>query len=195
LVLFFKKELLSSLPSAEIPMSETKLTIRQAHPGDEHALSLVGSATFLETYAHMIPGADMISHCTAKHSAETYAAWLTDPTSTIWVAETEVNSPVGYLVLTRATLPTEAPQPEDLEIQRIYVLNRFHHTGMGYALMNLAVAKAVSKGAARLVLGVYNDNIRALAFYQRQGFNVIDGREFCVGNSIFCDKVLARPLR
>ena len=176
-------------------MSETKLTIRQAHPGDEHALALVGSATFLETYAHMIPGTDMILHCSTKHSAETYAAWLTDPAVTIWLAETEVRSPIGYLVLTRATLPTEAPQPEDLEIQRIYVLNRFHRTGMGYALMNLAVAKAVSKGAARLVLGVHNDNARALAFYQRQGFSIIDGRKFCVGDSIFCDKVLARPLR
>ena len=176
-------------------MSETKLTIRQAHPGDEYALSLVGSATFLETYAHMIPGADMISHCTTRHNAETYADWLADPTVTIWLAETEVKSPIGYLLLTKATLPTEAPQPEDLEIQRIYVLNRFHRTGMGYALMNLAVAKAVSKGAARLVLGVHNDNARALAFYQRQGFSVIDGREFCVGESIFCDKVLARPLR
>jgi ribosomal protein S18 acetylase RimI-like enzyme len=176
-------------------MPETKLTIRQAHPGDELALSLVGSATFLETYAHMIPGADMISHCTNKHSAETYAAWLADSTVTIWLAETDVKSPIGYLVLTRATLPAEAPQPEDLEIQRIYVLNRFHRTGMGYALMNLAVAKAISKGAARLVLGVHNDNASALAFYQRQGFSIIDGRKFCVGDSIFCDKVLARKLR
>jgi len=176
-------------------MSDTKLTIRQAHAGDEHALSLVGSATFLETYAHMIPGADMISHCATKHSAETYAVWLADTSVTIWLAETEVRSPIGYLVLARATLPTEAPQPEDLEIQRIYILNRFHRTGMGYALMNLAVAKAVSRGAARLVLGVHNDNARALAFYQRQGFTIINGRKFCVGDSIFCDKVLARPLR
>jgi ribosomal protein S18 acetylase RimI-like enzyme len=176
-------------------MSDSNLTIRQAHPGDEHALALVGRATFLETYAHMIPGMDMVAHCTTKHSAETYAAWLSDPAVTIWLAETSVQSPVGYLALTKATLPNEFPHPEDLEIQRIYVLSRFQRTGMGFALMNLAVAKAVSRGANRLVLGVHKDNARALAFYQRQGFTIIDDRKFPVGTSIFCDHVLARPLR
>jgi len=163
--------------------------------GDEQALALVAAATFLETYAHIIPGADMIAHCTTKHSAKTYAGWLTDPAVTIWIAETSMQSPVGYLVLTKATLPDEFPHPEDLEIQRIYVLSRFHRTGMGFALMNLAVARAISRGANRLVLGVLSENARALAFYQRQGFTIIDDRKFKVGNSIFHDSVLARPLR
>jgi ribosomal protein S18 acetylase RimI-like enzyme len=176
-------------------MSDTKLTIRTAKPGDEQALALVGAATFLETYAHMIPGHDLVAHCATMHSPETYGAWLRDPTATIWLAETEVKSPIGFLVLTRATLPVGAPQPHDLEVQRIYVLTRFHRTGMGFALMNLAVAKAMNKGADRLVLGVHNDNIRALAFYKRQGFDVIDSRSFQVGASVFCDSVLARKLR
>jgi ribosomal protein S18 acetylase RimI-like enzyme len=176
-------------------MSDHNLTIRQALPGDEQALALVAAATFLETYAHIIPGADMIAHCATKHSAATYAGWLSDPSVTIWIAETSQQSPIGYLVLTRATLPDEFPHPEDLEIQRIYVLSRFHRTGMGFALMNLAVARAASRGANRLVLGVLGENARALAFYQRQGFTIIDDRKFKVGNSIFCDRVLARPLR
>jgi ribosomal protein S18 acetylase RimI-like enzyme len=176
-------------------MSETKLTIRQAKPGDEQKLSLVGAATFLETYAHMIPGEDLVSHCATEHSPQTYAAWLRDPSATIWLAETEAKAPIGYLLLTKATLPVDAPQPEDLEVQRIYVLSRFHRTGMGYALMNLAVSKAISKGARRLVLGVHNENTRALAFYKRQGYEIIDDRKFQVANSVFCDHVLARPLR
>jgi len=176
-------------------MSDTKLTIRQAKLGDEQKLSLVGAATFLETYAHMIPGEDLVSHCANQHSPQAYATWLRDPTATIWLAETEAKAPIGYLLLTKATLPVDAPQPEDLEVQRIYVLSRFHRTGMGYALMNLAVSKSISKGARRLVLGVHNENARALAFYKRQGYEIIDDRKFRVGNSVFCDHVLARPLR
>jgi ribosomal protein S18 acetylase RimI-like enzyme len=176
-------------------MSDTPLTIRTAISGDEQALSLVGAATFLETYAHMIPGHDLVAHCATKHSAETYRAWLADPSVTIWLAETQAKAPIGYLVLTQATLPVEAPQPHDLEVQRIYVLSRFHRSGMGYALMNLAVSKAISKGADRVVLGVHNENARARAFYKRQGFDVIDARQFHVGISVFCDSVLARRLR
>jgi ribosomal protein S18 acetylase RimI-like enzyme len=176
-------------------MTDTKLTIRTAIPGDEKALSLVGGATFLETYAHMIPGGDLVSHCATRHSAGAYAAWLADPSVTIWLAETEAHAPIGYLVLTRATLPVDAPHPQDLEVQRIYVLSRFQRTGMGYALMNLAVQKAVAKGAERVVLGVHKENTKALAFYQRQGFETIDERQFHVGASVFCDAVLARALR
>jgi ribosomal protein S18 acetylase RimI-like enzyme len=173
-----------------------KLTIRTAKLGDEKALALVGAATFLETYAHMIPSHDLVHHCETKHSADFYAAWLRDPSVSIWLAETEAaKAAVGYLVLTQATLPVEAPQPHDLEVQRIYVLSRFHRTGMGYALMNLAVGKAFSRGAERVVLGVHNDNARALAFYKRQAFDVIDSRRFHVGESVFCDSVLARKIR
>jgi ribosomal protein S18 acetylase RimI-like enzyme len=174
----------------------TRLSIRTAAPGDEAALSLVGSATFLETYAHMIPRADILSHCAHQHSPATYAAWLADTANTIWIAETEsTGAPIGYLVLTRATLPNDAPQPDDLEVQRIYVLTRFLGTGIGSALMNLAVSKGLSRGASRLVLGVHNDNTRALEFYKRHAFVAIDGRKFCVGGSVFCDTVLARKLR
>jgi diamine N-acetyltransferase len=173
---------------------QTKLTIRLAIPGDEAALALVGAATFLETYAHMIPGHDLVEHCAIQHAAAKYAAWLADPSVTVWLAETEIRAPVGYLVLTQATLPVGAPQPHDLEVQRIYVLSRFQRTGMGYALMNLAVSKAIAKGASRLVLGVHNENTRALAFYKRQGFEIIDERKFPVGSSVFCDSVLARRL-
>lgn len=174
----------------------TKLTIRVASAADAAGLALVGAATFLETYAHMIPRDDMIAHCANRHSATTYAAWLREAGNVVWLAETETaGSPVGYLVLTRATLPEDAPHPHDLEIQRIYVLQRFHRTGLGYALMNLALSHARSRGADRVVLGVHNDNARALAFYKRQGFETIGGRTFHVGASVFSDSVLARTLR
>ena len=74
-------------------------------------------------------------------------------------------------------------------------LSRFHRTGMGYALMNLAISKAVAKGANRLVLGVHDENARVLAFYKRQGFEAINSRKFHVYESVFCDAVLARTLR
>jgi ribosomal protein S18 acetylase RimI-like enzyme len=169
--------------------------LRIAGPGDEHALALVASAAFLETYAHIIPGADLVHHCQTRHTAAVYAAWLGESDVTIWLAETALGSPAGYLVLTQATLPLGAARPGDREVQRIYVLSRYHGTGLGHALMQLAIDKARSLGAERLVLGVHNDNNRALAFYAREGFAIIDKRQFHVGLSVCCDSVLAQDLR
>ena len=166
-------------------------TIRKAVPGDGPALSVLGSATMLETYAEKVPGADILAHCVNRHSVTTYDAWLADPDVTTWLAESVTGAPVGYLVLMPNTLA--AATSADLEVQRIYVLSRFHGAALGHALMHLAIAEAASRGAPRLVLGVMKANIHAVSFYERQGFRVIGARNFTVGASTFDDYVMGRP--
>ena len=168
--------------------------IRRADSNDAAMLSLVGSATMLETYTHLLPGADILAHCTNNHSVEKYAGWLADSACAVWIAEAALGAPIGYLVMTPASLPVEEPSPRDLEVLRIYVLAPYHKAGLGHALMNLAVAEARARGAERLVLGVHNDNARALAFYGRQGFAVIAARKFVVGGTVCSDSVLALEL-
>ncbi len=165
--------------------------IRKAVPGDAPALSLLGSATMLESYAEKIPGADILAHCVNRHSIATYEAWLADPAVTTWLAESATGAPVGYLVL----MPTEltAASPADLEVQRIYVLSSFHGAALGHTLMRLAIVEAAARGAPRLVLGVMKANTRAVGFYERQGFRVIGTRRFTVGASTFDDHIMGRP--
>jgi ribosomal protein S18 acetylase RimI-like enzyme len=166
--------------------------IRAAVPGDEAALALLGSATFLETYADKVRGGDIVAHCAVKHSATVYAAWLRDERCRIWAAETATGALVGYLVLTPATLPDGKAHPDDLEIQRIYVLSRVQAGGVGYRLMQGALAEAVRLGARQVVLGVLKKNTQAVAFYRRQGFSEIGARRFQVGEAVFDDYVLGR---
>ena len=166
------------------------LSLRLATPADADALSLVGGATMLETYADRIPGPDIVAHCLKRHSAATYAAWLSDASVTTWLAETASGAAIGYLVLMPATLPELEPHARDLEVQRIYVLSRFHGAGIGHRLMNQAIAAAGERGRRQLVLGVLKANTRALAFYRRQGFREIGARTFQVGQSVFDDFVL-----
>ena len=166
------------------------LSIRRATAGDAAALSVVGSATMLETYADKIRGSDIVAHCIAKHGANVYASWLADPNIVIWIAETASHAAVGYLVLMPAALPEPDPHPDDLEVQRIYLLSRFHGTAAGHALMNHAIAETRARGKRRLVLGVLKANTRAVAFYRRQGFAEIGTRIFRVGASVFDDFVM-----
>ncbi len=169
-------------------------TIRLAAPDDAAALSLLGAATVLETYTGLLPGPDLLYFCTVKHSPAQYALWLDDPACAVWIAQARLGAPIGYLVLVPATLPLEGPQPGDYEVMRIYVLYPFHKTGLGHALMARAMDEARARGASRLVLGVHDENSRALAFYQRQGFQRIGARQFVVGNTTCSDSVLARAL-
>ncbi len=166
-------------------------TLRLAVPGDEEALSLLGSATFLETYSGALSGPDILAHCRRHHATSVYAAWLGDPAYRICVADLRT-APVGYAVLSPAELP--ASRPGDIELKRIYLLHRFQGVGLGRALMEWSVQQARTMGRLRLLLGVKAANAAALAFYTRHGFERVGERKFQVGAQVCDDLVLGRPL-
>ena len=167
--------------------------LRACAPGDEEALALLGSATFLETYSGALSGPDILTHCRRHHARAQYAAWLEDDAYRICVAECST-APVGYAVLSPPDLPVEVT-PQDIELKRIYVLHRFQGAGLGRALMDWSMEQARALGRQRLLLGVKAANQAALDFYTRHGFVRIGERKFQVGARVCDDYVLARSLQ
>ncbi|QQP99983.1 GNAT family N-acetyltransferase [Lysobacter enzymogenes] len=170
-------------------------SIRRAHAGDADALALAGAATFLDTFAGILDGADIVAHCRKQHAAELYAQALADPATALWLAESALGAaPVGFAMLTAPNLPLADLRADDLELKRIYLLSRFHGGGTGRRLMQHAIDEARARGAGRLLLGVYAGNERALAFYARCGYAQIGEREFQVGGNTYHDAILALEL-
>ena len=172
-------------------MSSTP-TIRECTPADADALGLVGAATFLETFAGVLDGQAIVAHCAQAHDPDRYIQLL-GLGCRIWVAEVEPHAcPVGYVVVGPCLLPIA--RPGELDIKRIYVLNRWHGQGVGEALMAKAVDYARADHQDRLIVGVYKGNARAQAFYTRWGFETISERTFSVGPKQYEDYVYALKL-
>jgi len=193
----------SSLTPANLPPEPAQptslpmipISIRPAAPGDEAALALVGQATFLEAFAGILPGRDLMNHCLQQHAVEKYAAWLGDPATRMWLAEVEPGgAPVGYLVLTTPDLPVPDLGPADAEIKRVYILHRFQGEGLGTRLMDAGRRHAAASGKRRLLLGVYSQNTSAVAFYERLGYRKIGRRSFTVGSLTCEDFVMSCPV-
>lgn len=179
------------MPSA--PVNEPAPHLRAATPADADALALVGSATFLETFAGILAGAHILEHCRNQHAAERYAAWLSHPQNAIAAVDLQ-GILIGYSVLTPpADLPIPL-QPGDLELKRIYLLSRFHGSGLGRSLMEWSQQQARARGADRLLLGVYAGNTRAIAFYRHLGFQDAGTRSFHIGHGTYQDLILAKRL-
>jgi diamine N-acetyltransferase len=171
------------------------ITIRRCGAGDEVALSIVGQASFLDTFAGILSGKDILGHCVRQHSSEKYAGWLRDGESAVWIAEVEPgHAPVGYLVLTKPDLPLPDISPDDAEVKRVYLLSRFRGAGLGRRLMLEAEAHARTRGVRRLLLGVYSGNNAAISFYERLGYKRVGERSFNVGDNIYHDFILAMSL-
>jgi GNAT superfamily N-acetyltransferase len=177
------------------PAARGTVSLRAAVPGDEARLALVGAATFLDSYAGILPAADIVAHCARQHAAAVYADWLAAPRCHVWLAEVDPGlAPVGYLVLAPAAVPIADPRADDLEVKRIYLLHRFQGGGLGRRLMDAATGAARAAGARRLLLGVYSRNAPALAFYARCGFVRAGERTFRVGGSDYHDYLLSLAL-
>lgn len=168
--------------------------IRRAGQDDAAALALIGAATFLETYAHLIGVADMLAHVGSKNGEAAYRAFAADPESALWIAEMpETAAPVGYALLTPPDLPIEIA-PDDIELRRIYVLSKFHGGGLGRRLIEATIAHARAAGKRRLLIGVYSGNDSAIGFYRRMGGEQIGTRRFQVGDALFDDLIFAVSL-
>ena len=164
--------------------------IRTATADDAAALALVAQATFLEAYAGLVQVADIIAHCEAQNSATAFRKALAEGAQAWLVEAVKTGAPLGFALLTKSALPD--PQPGDIELKRIYLLDRCKGSGLAGALLDTVIAGAA--GYRRLVLGTNRDNERALGFYRKVGFEIIGTRNFTVGAEVFDDYILAKPL-
>ncbi len=168
---------------------------RAAIPADSERLALIGAASFLDSYAAMINGDNIVTHTRQQHSAGAYRELLSQPGAAAWLAETHPHAaPVGYAVVSRPDLPV-AHDAGDLELKRIYLLSAYQGDGTGAALMKLCTDHARQQGAQNLLIGVYSANLDAIGFYRHLGFSKIGDRQFRVGASIYDDDVMALPLQ
>jgi len=171
----------------------TPIHWRRAEPRDAAALSLLGGATFLASFAYDHPGDALIAHVRTAHGEDFYAAALADADQAVLIGETPLGAPVGYALLAPPRLPIETRQ-DDLELKRIYLLSGWQGGGNGDALLAQVMEEARQRGARRMLLAVYADNARARRFYARHGFVEIGETVFMVGNVPFRDLIYAAPV-
>lgn len=171
----------------------TPIAWRRAVPEDAPALSVLGGATFLASFAHDHPGDALIDHIRHAHGEAYYQAALADPEQTVLIGETPLGAAVGYALITPPDLPVPT-DGDDVELKRIYLLPGWQGGGNGDRLMELVTAEAKARQAKRLLLAVYPENERARRFYARHGFAQIGEMTFMVGAVPFRDLIYARKL-
>ena len=179
----------SSSPPKKLS-ADTGWRLKRATAADAAALSLVASACFLETFAGLLEGADIVAHCAKANHQDAFRVWAEAADSRVVVAEiASGGAPIGYSVLTPPDLPAVETSLADIELRRIYTLSRTHGTGLGPALMAQALLDARALERKRVLLGVYAGNNRARAFYEKQGFVKVGERQYQVGATL-CDDVI-----
>ncbi len=90
---------------------------------------------------------------------------------------------------------TELKNDNTLEIERIYFLKAFHGKQVGQFLCETAIQIAKEKKMEFIWLGVWEENSRAIQFYQKNGFVEFDKHIFKLGNDEQTDLMMKLILR
>lgn len=149
--------------------------------------------TFIATFASGNTAEDMTAYVERSFSAEKMRKELTTPGSTFYFLEAE-DGPVGYLKVNVGDAQTEQLPGDTLEIERIYVEADRQGEGFGKALLDFALAEARRAGREAVWLGVWENNPKAIAFYERKGFVPFGAHDFTVGADVQTDILMRLEL-
>lgn len=169
------------------------ITIRRVQLDDLPALQFIGRSTFKETFSTSNTETDMNSYLEEGFSDEKLSTELKDANAEFYFAVSN-NEVLGYLKVNFGDSQTELKDHHALEVERIYVANAFHGKGVGQILLDKAIELAKEKIAEYVWLGVWEENPRAIQFYEKNGFIVFGEHLFKLGNDEQTDLLMKRML-
>jgi ribosomal protein S18 acetylase RimI-like enzyme len=166
------------------------LAFRDALGSDASDLAEIGRETFVETFGHLYPPADLKTYVDEAYSVERMSHDLEDPEVEVRVALSGRRM-VAYCKIGPCKLPIDTGPEPSLELHRVYVYQARQGVGVCRILLAWAIERARRRGAANLFLGVWESNDRAIALYESRGFETIGSYKFKVGNTLD-DEIIMR---
>ena len=165
------------------------MQIRKLNITDLENLQKLSIKTFRETFGEMNTEEDMQKYLDENLSEEKLKSELENPNSEFYFAEND-NQILGYLKLNFGNAQTENQGNETLEIERIYVLKEFFPLKIGQVLFEKSLEIAKEKKLKFIWLGVWEENKRAIRFYEKNGFKIFGKHDFVLGNDVQTDLMM-----
>ncbi|WP_333662676.1 GNAT family N-acetyltransferase [Chishuiella changwenlii] len=169
------------------------ITVRKITTADITTLQKIGRQTFFETFSESNSEENMSEYLENGFSVEKLTDELNNENSAFYFA-TINDEVIGYLKVNFGSSQTELQDKSSLEIERIYVLQEYHGKKVGQILYDKAIEIANDKNVNYIWLGVWEENPRAIRFYEKNGFVAFDKHVFRLGNDEQTDIMMKKVL-
>lgn len=161
-------------------MTEQEINISKVTVNEVESLIAISIQTFTETFFEHNTESDMHHYISEKLSIDQLSKELNSKNSEFYFLKLN-NQIIGYLKLNRGKSQTEIQNDVSLEIERIYVIKEFHGKHYGKLLLQKAKDFALEKACNYIWLGVWENNLKAISFYKKNGFYQFDKHVFKLG--------------
>ncbi|MEK5333060.1 GNAT family N-acetyltransferase [Lysinibacillus sp. FSL W8-0992] len=160
---------------------------------DLHILREISIETFNDTFSNQNSPENMKAYLDSAFTSKQLEMELANRFSQfyfIWCDE-EV---AGYLKVNVHDAQSEKMGDEYLEIERIYIRNKFQRKGLGKYLIDKAIEIAKEQRKSNIWLGVWEKNENAISFYKNIGFTQTGAHSFYMGDEEQIDIIMTKPL-
>lgn len=174
-------------------METRELSIRAAAIDDLKLLAALGMTTCFEAYFELDPSKDLADYCLRSFNEKQLKTEFEDAGSTFLIAELNEKA-VGYAKLREGKKIECMKGKNAIEVQRIYVLEKFKGRRIGESLMRRCFEIAKERGFATVWLGVWDKNVAAQKFYEKIGMQKAGWTDFSDGKNEFINMVFAKDI-
>lgn len=167
--------------------------ITPATPGDVPLLTSMGRVTFEQTFARDNTASDMQLYLMQNFNEDQISQEILDPLSYFILAYVD-EEPAGYAKMKENVLPPGVSSAKAMEIERIYARQEYLGKKIGKALMEYCIGHAAQNGYEVIWLGVWENNHRAIEFYEKWGFTVFGSHLFMLGTDAQTDLLMSKRI-
>lgn len=160
---------------------------------DTETLLELSYDTFYEAFDAQNTAENMKAYSDSAFTAEKIRNELNNPDSRFYFIYSN-NTPAGYLKVNVDSAQSEPMGHDSLEVERIYILQKYHKQGLGKELLNLSYDIARELNKNKIWLGVWEKNENAIGFYKKQGFKKIGSHSFFMGDDEQTDFIAEKIL-
>jgi GNAT superfamily N-acetyltransferase len=175
-------------------VSPSSIRLRRATVADAAPLSSLAARLFTDTFGPANSAEDMRLYVGEAFTPQKQTGELMEPRRTVFIAENADSIAVGYASALRASRIDSVDAENPAEVERIYVDRALHGQRVGDLLMDACLAEARSWKSDVLWLAVWEENPRAIAFYEKRGFQRAGAKSFRLGTDLQRDIVMALSL-
>lgn len=171
--------------------SPSETIIRYGRPEDAQELSRLAAWTFRAAYEAELAGPALDRYIADHYSPARQAAELADDRLTHLVVE-QAGAMIGFALLRTDEHHPAITGERPVMLSQIYLDPSHTGGGIGSTLMRHCLAEASAGGHDTMWLGVWERNVRAIAFYERWGFRTVGEMVFDFAGHAQRDLVMQR---
>jgi len=170
-----------------MPLSKIKLV--KLTLADLTELKKVSQKTYSDAFSWGNSKENMRSYLNSAFDEEKLSSEISEKLSSFYFAKIE-DETVGYFKVNFGMAQTDLKDDDAMELERIYVLEKFQGKRIGKKLLTHVIKTAKQKGVKYLWLGVWEKNEKAIEFYKRQGFKIFNSHSFKMGPEFQTDLLM-----